>query len=50
VTCESPPDVADNKVGALGFAGGPAMLCNGTVVVMTDEAPEPTNVLGVTRN
>ena len=49
VTCESPP-VADNNVGALDRAGGPAMLCSGTVATITVEGPLPTKVLGVTRN
>ena len=47
MTCESPP-VADNNVGALGLAGGPAILCKGTVAAINEEGPLPTKVLGVT--
>ena len=49
VTCWSPL-VADNKVGALGRAGGPAMLCNGTVATTVADGPEPAKFVGVTRN
>ena len=44
------PLVADSKVGEVGLAGGPAMLCNGTVAATTVGAPTPAILLGVTRN
>jgi hypothetical protein len=44
------PLVADSKVGAVGLAGGPAMLCNGTVAATTVATPLPAMLLGVTRN
>ena len=44
------PLVADNKVGEVGLAGGPAMLCKGTVADTTVGTPAPATLLGVTRN
>ena len=44
------PLVADSVVGGLGLAGGPAMLCSGTMAAMIDATPAPATLLGVTRN